>query len=101
MTKPERLVVPVTSVAVLAVAIMLLRRFDPKRRTETIRWVFERLPDGFPPKWIHSNIKAIREQGERILRLLEERHEDDTSDTPNDGVTSEVGSVRLPATAKV
>lgn len=31
----------------------------------------ERMPENAPPKWMFRNITAIRENTERILRLLE------------------------------
>jgi hypothetical protein len=34
------------------------------------QWV-ERMPENAPPKWIFRNVTAIRENTERILRLLE------------------------------
>lgn len=42
-------------------------------RLPTIDWEkrFEALPDNAPPKWMFRNITAIRENTERILRLLE------------------------------
>jgi len=33
--------------------------------------LIERMPDDAPPKWMFNNITAIRENTERILRLLE------------------------------
>ena len=33
--------------------------------------MIERMPDNAPPKWMFRNISAIRENTERILRLLE------------------------------
>jgi hypothetical protein len=33
--------------------------------------IVERMPDDAPPKWIFSNISAIRENTDRILQLLE------------------------------
>ncbi len=37
------------------------------------RWI-ERMPENAPPKWCYRNITAIRENTERILRLLENEH---------------------------
>jgi hypothetical protein len=31
----------------------------------------ERMPENAPPRWIFSNVSAIRENTERILQLLE------------------------------
>ncbi len=33
--------------------------------------MIERMPDSAPPKWMFNNISAIRENTDRILRLLE------------------------------
>ena len=33
--------------------------------------MFENLPDDAPPKWMFSNIAAIRENTDRILAILE------------------------------
>ena len=37
------------------------------------RWV-ERMPENAPPKWIFRNVSAIRENTDRIVRLLESEH---------------------------
>jgi hypothetical protein len=37
---------------------------------------FENAPDDFPPKWMFLNITAIRDNTERILRLLEDEPSD-------------------------
>ena len=34
------------------------------------QWI-ERMPENAPPRWVLNNISAIRENTERILRLLE------------------------------
>ena len=36
------------------------------------QWV-ERMPDNAPPKWVFTNVSAIRENTERILQMLESR----------------------------
>ena len=36
--------------------------------------MIERMPENAPPKWMFTNISAIRENTERILRLLEPEH---------------------------
>jgi hypothetical protein len=33
------------------------------------------MPDTAPPKWMFTNIKAIRENSDRILELLKEREQ--------------------------
>lgn len=44
-----------------------------RSKFEQIDWEkrFEALPDNAPPKWMFRNITAIRENTEKILRLLE------------------------------
>jgi hypothetical protein len=34
---------------------------------------FNSMPDNAPPKWMFTNIKAIRENTERIIELLERK----------------------------
>jgi hypothetical protein len=41
--------------------------------------IIERMPENAPPKWMFRNIGAIRENTDRILRLLEEKAASDTS----------------------
>jgi hypothetical protein len=36
--------------------------------------MIERMPEGAPPRWIYRNVSEIRENTERILRLLESEH---------------------------
>lgn len=36
--------------------------------------MIERMPESAPPKWMFRNISAIRENTERILKLLETEH---------------------------
>ncbi len=49
---------------------LVAKRFAP--RMQDIDWEqrFERMPDNAPPKWMFSNIRAIRENTDRILELL-------------------------------
>ncbi len=35
--------------------------------------ILERMPDTAPPKWMFDNIKAIRENTDRILERMEEK----------------------------
>ena len=37
--------------------------------------MIERMPENAPPKWMFRNVSAIRENTERILRLLETERE--------------------------
>ena len=57
---------------VIAGAVLLAKHFSPELRKACER-MFEKMPDEFPPKWMHLNITAIREQNERIIQLLEEQ----------------------------
>ena len=59
---------------VIAVGVLLVRRFGPEMG-EVCERMLERMPDGFPPKWMYLNITAIREQNERIIHLLEKQAE--------------------------
>ncbi len=63
----------VAGAAVLVGLGVVAKRLGPK--------MFENLPDDAPPKWMFSNIAAIRENTERILAILE-----------RDGVNTESGS---------
>ena len=55
----------------IAGGLLVARRFAPKM--EDVNWEkkFAEMPEDFPPKWMFTNISAIREQNERILELLE------------------------------
>lgn len=68
-----------------AVAIGLMaaaKRFGPKMHYVDWEKRFERMPDNAPPKWMFNNIRAIRENTDRILELLERDHPG-ASDTGN------------------
>ncbi len=55
----------------IAVGVVLVaRQCRPKMGGFCAR-MFERMSDDFPPKQMHPNILAIRDQTERILGLLE------------------------------
>lgn len=57
--------------AVLAGLGVLASRFGPKLRDIDWEKRFEAMPDNAPPKWMFRNIAAIRENTDKILRLLE------------------------------
>ena len=66
----RRLGLQLFRMAVIAsVAMLVLRLAGPKLR-ERMERMFEEAPDDFPPKWMHDNISAIRENTERILDAL-------------------------------
>jgi hypothetical protein len=59
--------------AVTAAAFLAKRRGLLSHGPDFERMV-ERMPENAPPRWIFSNVSAIRENTERILQLLEGQH---------------------------
>jgi hypothetical protein len=61
------------AVAVLTGIAFLAKRFA--QDLPNIDWEkkFEAMPDNAPPKWMFTNISAVRDNTERILELLEGR----------------------------
>ena len=59
------------AVAVLTGIAFVVRQFA--RDIPKIDWEkkFEAMPDNAPPKWMFTNISAIRENTERMIELLE------------------------------
>jgi hypothetical protein len=55
----------------VAGAAFLAKRFTSSSGRPDFGRLVERMPEDAPPKWIFRNITAIRENTERILRLLE------------------------------
>jgi hypothetical protein len=55
----------------VAGVVLLARRFAP--RMQDIDWEqrIAAMPETSPPKWMLTNIKAIRDNSDRILELLE------------------------------
>ncbi len=53
-------------------AVLIAHRYKSRMGGLCTR-MFESMPDDFPPKQIHRNVLAIREQTERILAILEEQ----------------------------
>ncbi len=51
--------------------IAAAKRFGPPKQGIDWEKRFERMPDNAPPKWMFNNIRAIRENTDRILELLE------------------------------
>ena len=53
-------------------------------RLQNIDWEkrIASLPDNAPPKWMFRNVTAIRENTERILRLLESERSGPTQQVP-------------------
>ena len=62
--------VKLLKVAAIAGAVILVLRLAGPRIGERMERMFEDAPDDFPPKWMHRNITAIRENTERILEAL-------------------------------
>jgi hypothetical protein len=62
----------VPAVAAVLVGLgVLARRLGPKMPAIDWEKRLEAMPDNAPPKWMFSNISAIRENTDRILKLLE------------------------------
>jgi hypothetical protein len=59
------------SVAVLVGLAVLVKRFAPNFRNIDWEKRIAAMPDNAPPKWMFSNISAIRKDTERIIELLE------------------------------
>jgi hypothetical protein len=51
---------------------LLARRYAARCGGFDVEQMIERMPDSAPPKWMFRNISAIRENTDRILRLLED-----------------------------
>jgi hypothetical protein len=61
------------AVAVLLVALgVLAKRLSPKMQSVDWEKRFERMPENAPPKWMFRNIRAIRENTDRILELVDQ-----------------------------
>ena len=52
-------------------AAFLARRFKSSDGGVDFGQLIERMPEGSPPRWMFDNVKAIRENTDRILELLE------------------------------
>ena len=68
--------------AVLVGLGVLARRFGPKMPVIDWEKRLEAMPDNAPPKWMFRNITAIRENTDRILRLLESDRAEPARDAP-------------------
>ncbi len=55
-------------------AVLVARKCASRCGTLDVEHLIERMPDNAPPKWMFRNISAIRENTDRILRLLESEH---------------------------
>lgn len=68
--------------AVVAGLGVLAKRFGP--RMPNIDWEkrIESMPANAPPKWMFRNIKAIRENTDRILELLEPGRSEPAAEAP-------------------
>lgn len=52
-------------------AVFLARRCPSSCSGLDFEKLVDRMPDNAPPKWMFRNISAIRENTDRILRLIE------------------------------
>lgn len=68
--------------AVLAGLGVLARRFGPRMPAMDWEKRIESMPDNAPPKWMHRNITAIRENTDRILELLESGRSEPAREAP-------------------
>jgi hypothetical protein len=66
----------------IAAAVLLARRFAGRCGGIDVEHMIERMPDNAPPKWMFTNISAIRENTDRILERLESGPESGPSRTP-------------------
>jgi hypothetical protein len=55
----------------VAGAAFVAKRFATSSGGVDFGRMVERMPEGAPPKWVFSNISAIRENTDRILQRLE------------------------------
>jgi hypothetical protein len=55
-------------------AAFVAKRFASSSAGVDFERLVERMPENAPPKWIFRNISAIRENTDRILKLLESEH---------------------------
>jgi hypothetical protein len=57
-----------------AVAVVMAKRRVSRRGGGfAFETLIERMPENAPPKWMFRNISAIRENTDRIMRLVEHR----------------------------
>jgi hypothetical protein len=59
------------AVAVLTGIAFLAKRFAPDLSKIDWEKKFEAMPDNAPPKWMFTNITAIRDNTERLIEMLE------------------------------
>lgn len=62
--------------AVVIGAVVLAKRHAVSRDGFDIEKFIERMSDNAPPKWAVQNIKAIRENTDRILELLDSQRKE-------------------------
>ena len=63
-------------IAAVGGMIAAAKRFGPPKQGIDWEKRLERMPESAPPKWMFNNIKAIRQNTDRILELLEHRQPD-------------------------
>ena len=62
-------------------AALLASRYASRCGGFNVEQMIERMPDDAPPKWMFRNISAIRENTDRILRLLEDERRSVTDES--------------------
>jgi hypothetical protein len=62
-------------------AALLARRYASRCGGFSVEQMIERMPDDAPPKWMFRNISVIRENTDRILRLLEDERRSVTDES--------------------
>ncbi len=69
MTKADTWKALALAAAAIGVAVAA-KRVAPKMQQIDWEERFERMPDNAPPKWMFTNIKAIRDNTDRILEQM-------------------------------
>ncbi len=69
MTKADTWKALALAAAAIGVAVVV-KRVAPKMQQIDWEERFERMPDNAPPKWMFTNIKAIRDNTDRILEQM-------------------------------
>lgn len=69
-------------VATVAGAALLVKALASKAGSTDFAERLAAMPDTAPPKWIYTNVTAIRANTERILALLEEQRPASAQEPP-------------------
>lgn len=76
----KRLVFKICMIGALVCFGMLVLRLAGPKLGERMQRRFEEAPEDWPPKWMYLNITAIRENTERILKMMGEEGADTQAD---------------------